>query len=82
MTFQAILRFAAPVTLETAETEFVPAVRELARKYAAIREQFLLPGYAIPDAEIWQDGRRIGHITATGRISRQYNRRMIEGAAQ
>lgn len=82
MAYLAIVRFAAPVTLETNETDFARAVRDLARKYAAIRENFLLPGYALPDAEIWQDGRRIGHITATARILRTYNRRVTgEGAA-
>lgn len=69
--YRAIIPLRSPVTIETAETEFLPAMRDLARKYCELRDSFQLPASCMPAAEIQFDGDRVGHVSYNGGIWRR-----------
>jgi hypothetical protein len=69
--YNAVIPFRAPVTLTTDETDFIPAMKDLASKYRKLRDDFELPASCMPDAVIYADGERFGVISYKGRVYRR-----------
>lgn len=69
--YSAVLPFRSPVTLKTEETEFIPAMKDLAKQYRDLRDKFQLPASCMPDAVIYFEGERFGHISFKGRVWRR-----------
>lgn len=71
MSYTAIIHFREPVTLATAETEFLDAVRDLSRQYTALRDRFQLSANVMPVAELYCKGERFGTVTYSGTVWRR-----------
>ena len=69
--YSATIPFRSPVILKTEEAEFIPALRDLARQYVALRDTFQLSAACMPAAQIEVRGERFGHITYKGGVWRR-----------